>query len=155
MNGMDELIAFLRARYDEIEAAAGGPPGWKIEHWTAARYDDKLSGRNWRIDAEPRCVVDGVIGDDARFIVLNDPAHALARIAGNRKIVDMAEQQPGWLPADARSESERHWDEAAQVMMAEVLHHLADEFAAHPDYNARMWGPLSSGNPVPEVNPGG
>lgn len=146
---MDELIAFLRARYDEAEQAAGGPRGWKLEHWTAARYDDKPSGRNWRVDAEPRCVVDGVIEEDARFIVLNDPAHVLAGITGRRKILGMAERQPGWWPADARTDSERHWDEAAQVMMAEVLRNLAEEFAQHPGYK-KDWGPLASGNPIPE-----
>lgn len=85
---MDDLIAFINARLDEDEAAAKGPPGWKLEHWTAIRYADKESGRNWRVDAEPRCVIDGAAKDDAQFIARHDPARALREAEAKRAILD-------------------------------------------------------------------
>jgi len=86
------LPEFVAARLDERESAAKGPPGWRLEHWTAVRYADKDSGRNWRVDAEPRCVVDAVAEEDAAFIALNDPARVLREVQAGRKIMALADE---------------------------------------------------------------
>lgn len=94
-----DVAAFMAARLDEEETEAKGPPGWKLEHWTAVKYADKPSGRNWRIDAEPRCVVDAVAEEDALFIVRRDPASVLRSIAADRRLLaelDRCQGDPGW-----------------------------------------------------------
>lgn len=139
MSSMDELTAFLRARYDEAEAAAGGPPGWKLEHWTVVRYGDNESGRNWRIDAEPRCVVDGVHREDAAFIVLNDPAAALADLAAKRAILALHDLPEHYCPLPVVPG--RH----GQLWTPEegpcwTLRLLTEPYAGHPDYR-QEWKP--------------
>jgi hypothetical protein len=131
---MDEIIRFLRARYDEREAkalACDGPFPWK------AAEDESDSWIVTDAAGQPLIYDEGTPSlSEAEHIAANDPAAVLRGIAGKRKIVDLAEEQ--------------HDGQGMQDVMAEVLHHLAEEFADHPDYNKRMWGPLSSGNPVPE-----
>jgi hypothetical protein len=85
---MAAVIAFMEARLGEEEAEVKGVPGWKLEHWTAVRYADEDSGRNWRVDAEPRCVVDGAAGEDAQFIARHDPARTLREIEAKRRILE-------------------------------------------------------------------
>jgi hypothetical protein len=94
MTPQPDLVTFFAARLDEEEAEAKGPPGWKLEHWTAIRYADKDSGRNWRVDAEPRCVVDQVAQEDAVFIARHDPARALREVAAKRAILAEHEPEP-------------------------------------------------------------
>lgn len=150
---MDELIAFLRARYDEkaarAQAAIGSLSGeWHIDVDGDVQDQDTGGGGNAYVACGP---YGGAVDDEyGAHIVDNDPAAVLRSIAGKRKIVAMAEAQPGWEPANGRDDTARHWDEAAKSMLFEVLHHLAKEFADHPEYDARAWGPLGSGNPVPE-----
>jgi hypothetical protein len=122
---MDELIAFLRARYDERETnARNALAQWPETHFT--------------IDPGSLVIVE--------FHRRHDPAAALASIAGNRKIVDMAEEQVGYdLPEgvhEGRDDGERMRDEMVQITFVEVLQHLAEEFAAHPDYKVKDWGPF-------------
>jgi Family of unknown function (DUF6221) len=149
---MDELIAFLRARYDEAEVTAKAAFG-NSGHWWQRNTEYGPDGHLFEGDDPEGGYLSGTIvvydegsptPDEFAHIALHDPAAVLADIAGKRKIVDMAEAQHGYhLPEgvhDGRDDDERKCDEAMQVMMAEVLHHLAEEFAAHPDYKAKDWG---------------
>jgi hypothetical protein len=85
----DDPAAFGSARLDEDEAAAKGPPGWKLEHWSAVRYKTSDSGRNWRVDAESRCIVDAVAAEDAAHIARYDPSRALREVKARRAILAM------------------------------------------------------------------
>jgi hypothetical protein len=135
---MDELTAFVAARLDEEEAAAKGPPGWRLEHWTAVRYADKESGRNWRVDAEPRCIVDAVAKEDAEHIARHDPARALREVAAGRRILARymdclaRMEDPDYPQAVARDQAREYEDF--------VLPNLAAVWDGHPDYRPE-WKP--------------
>jgi uncharacterized protein DUF6221 len=82
---MDDLIAFLRARLDELEDAARCAPG--PDWWE----DDKPI--RWGDDTPPEiacgkgrvAVIDIEKPTAAAHIVLNDPARVLRDVASNRK----------------------------------------------------------------------
>jgi len=71
-----------------------------------------------------------------------DPAAGavLARlITAARAITAAAANQPGWHPTgpdDSRGLDERHCDEAMQIMLAEILRHLAAVWDGHPGFRA-------------------
>ena len=56
-----------------------------------------------------------------------------------RAILATAEEQPGWYlhgPDDKRDLDERHCDEAMQIMLGEILRHMAAVWEGHPDFRA-------------------
>jgi len=58
-------------------------------------------------------------------------------VTAARAILATAEKQPGWRlpgPDDKRDLDERHCDEAMQIMLAEILHHLAAVWEGHPGF---------------------
>jgi hypothetical protein len=124
------LVAFYAARLDEEEAQAAGPPGWKLERWTLVRCADRESGRHWRVDAEPRCVVDGALREDAEFIVTHDPAAVLAGILADRRILARwtALQSPVTLMDRVTFPS------LAEVVLACIADRAA-RFRDHPGYD--------------------
>jgi hypothetical protein len=128
---MDELIAFLRARYAEAGRAARllGDAEWTTSGTDVYVLADPMP-------AEPAARASGE--DVAQWIAGRDPRSARRAIAGKRVIVDMAAQQDGYHLLgggfDGRHEDERACDEAMQIMLVEVLHHLAAEFSGHPDF---------------------
>jgi len=129
------LVAFLDARLDEEEAAAKGPPGWKLEHWSAVRYKISDSGREWRVDAEPRCIVDATARDDAEHIARYDPARVLREVEANRAIVrrcaarmDEMDVYPNALVSPRA------------VLARQALMDLAAVWNDHPDYD-QDWKP--------------
>jgi hypothetical protein len=128
---MKELVAFLRARYAEVGRAAYllGDAEWTASGADVHVLADPMPG-------EPAARASRE--DIARWIADRDPRGAQRALAGRRAIVDMAAQQDGYHLADGefdgRDEEERACDEAMQIMLAEVLHHLAAEFSGHPDF---------------------
>lgn len=120
---MSDIVAFVRARLDEEEAAAKGPPGWKPEHWTAVNYAARPSGRNYRVDAEPRCVADQVAREDAEFIAAHDPARVLREVAAKRKILAECDE---WMMQHAPSGAHR------------ILRAVAAVYSDHPDYDPNL-----------------
>jgi hypothetical protein len=127
--------AFLNARLDEEEAAVKGPPGWRLEHWSAVRYAEKASGRDWRVDAEPRCIVDSVAKDDAEHIARYDPARVLREIEADRKLI------AAYVAARADVPPVDDWYEVAdgvKIGLADGLEAAvkirAERFGDHPDY---------------------
>jgi hypothetical protein len=125
------LAGFLAARVAEDKARAEGPPGWKLEHWTAVQYKTgTLSGREWRVDAEPRCVVDQAARDDALHIAAYDPARALADAELKQLILDRHPPKPlRYVEADRCPRCAMMWP-CAEVRA------LALVYSAHPDYRA-------------------
>jgi len=58
-------------------------------------------------------------------------------VTAARAILATAAKQPGWHlhgPHDKRNLDERHCDEAMQIMLAEILHHMAAVWEGHPDF---------------------
>lgn len=141
-----DIAEFLEARWAERAAVAKGAPGWKLEHWTAIKYASKDSGRNWRVDAEPRCVVDAVAAEDAEHIALNDPAAVLADIEAKRAI--LAEHRPSYpvtypKPSGQPTCTTCHdggFDWEPPAWPCRTVRLLIAPFAAHPDYD-QTWRP--------------
>lgn len=133
----DPLIEFLNARYDEIEQAAYRLAGGT---WSA-RYDEVFVQHDPMPD-EP--IIYACRPDVAEWIAARDPRTTQRDIAAKRKIVAMADGQPGYhLPdgvKDDRSTEERKCDDVLKLTLFEVLRNLAEEFATHPDYKAKDWG---------------
>jgi uncharacterized protein DUF6221 len=133
-------VAFLRARYDEIEAAAkaaadGDSGQWFVgRKWNVydaedkARFDEDYQGE------ENRLVVYGNEVATSEHIALNDPAYVLADIASRRRILEIYE----------RVNSRRHEnaeDEARAWLMDEVVAALMAPFASHPEYQDEWRNP--------------
>ena len=112
---IDELTAFLNARYDEAEALAKAAAAHlrvhNPERWYEAD-DDRF--------AYP---------EDAAFIAANDPAHRLRDIALKRAIL-----------ADCRRCLDSiSWGHRA-VFIERVVRQFGTEFSDHPDYR-QEWKP--------------
>lgn len=120
----DLWVEFVAARLDEEEAAAKGPPGWRLEHWSATRYKISASGREWRVDAEPRCVLDAVAKEDAEHIVRYDPARALRQVAATRALLAAYEA------------SVRSLGPGLSVSLLRLVQAAAEVWRDHPAYAA-------------------
>lgn len=108
---MDDLIAFYRARLDELEqaaiAASPGPWAANAEHDEVLRVDDgitvadgfALSGRQLRATVD--------------HIVLHDPVRTLRRVAAGRKLIELCGE--GWVEhgghLDAIELAVQEWDD--------------------------------------------
>jgi hypothetical protein len=137
---VDDLTAFVKARLDEEEFEIKGPPGWRVEHWTAVRYGDNPSGRNWRIDADGgRCVVDGVPAPDAGYMVTYDPARMLREIAAKRAILARYERAAA-VPASVSS-FVRGQDRGYAEACLDAIRDLGAAWSDHPEYRAAEWTP--------------
>lgn len=141
MSEIDDMAEFMEERLNEEAAEAEGPPGWKLEHWTAVKYTDNESGRNWRVDAEPRCVVDAVAEEDALFIARHDPDRVLAGVAAKRAVLSEWAAFSGILEGQAMRGEPADKVMAFQVRVLEgVIRKLCAEWAGHPGYKAE-WKP--------------
>ncbi len=148
---MDELIAFLRARYDEREQAANAA----IWHEDAGTWRAELSPYGYGKSPGPRWYIidsmdDGVVSNVdpqasedegvAQHIALNDPAYVLADLATKRKILDL-------LAADLSAPivtvngpgvfTSTGGHRKRALKMARLL---AGPYADHPDYRPE-WAP--------------
>lgn len=89
---MDDLIAFLRARLDDLEDAAKWAPG--PDWW----QEDKPFVWGEDSDSEVSCskgrvaVVDHQAATAVAHIVLNDPARVLRRVKVGRRVIDEFER---------------------------------------------------------------
>jgi hypothetical protein len=121
MSGMDELIAFLRARLDEDEQVALAAKGHRVFDGTGIVAD------------RDRSVTLG--SHVATHIARHDPARVLADVEAKRQIIE------GF--AELHHNPARHTD-AVLHLQWNVLRHvvlvLAQPFADHPDYREE-WRP--------------
>lgn len=111
-----DLVAFLRGRLDDDEAAARGcesPPPW-----SAATHGSD----SWIVtdaDGDPLIYDEGTPSlAEAAHIARHDPARVLREVEAKRAIVEHAE----------------FWSENDQDAMAWVLRALAAVYSDHPDY---------------------
>jgi hypothetical protein len=145
---MDDLIAFLNARFDEDEAAAQA----------AARDTERFAGRaNWSAafgtivtDAEDPgwaiCDLAPFVDDEclARHIARHDPARVLREVAAKREILDRhMPHQPAfggpacnWCSEDVDDRPQL----AKERWPCPDIRSLAAVWNDHPDYRAE-WAP--------------
>lgn len=125
----NKIVAFLRARLDEREAAARDTLGTHVAD----------SRKVWEYDGD-RTVSYGnvVVAQDpangyprnGKHIALNDPAYVLADIAAKR---DMVNRYFGALFTQ-RCHPEDEGNNGYVVALSQVLQLLAALFADHPDF---------------------
>jgi hypothetical protein len=117
---MDELIAFLRARYGERDDAAqdtarGYPPPWSVE-------DSSVRDANGHV-----VMLDEFHGCGAlEHIALHDPGATLRDIAAKRAIVERCEQ--------AISDQGLAMEDGQEALAECILVQLGTEFSGHPEY---------------------
>ena len=136
---MDDLIAFLNARFDEDEAAAQA----------AARDTERFAGRaNWSAafgtivtDAEDPgwaiCDLAPFVDDEclARHIARHDPARVLREVAAKRAILAEYERVAGSAQAYPNNATITSLGAAQTVVKA-----LGTVYSDHPDYRGE-WAP--------------
>lgn len=138
---MDDLVQFLRARYDEehllaIEAGDGSPAQWTYA--PELTWNGPEGPREAVVDFQGSAmgyvaVVDPVHGEhgtwQARHIARHDPARVLAEVDAKRRILD------SYLP-DATSVDEQINEEwrAGSALADDLLHLLALPYVDHTDY---------------------
>lgn len=127
---MDDLVAFLRARLDEDEAAAraasAGPWVQQVGYISGGpdgRVHVAQQAQAWNAD----------------HIARHDPARVLAEIDAKRRIVDLhAPARPRALPhrepGCLTCTTAQVWDTAAGEATCETLRLLALPYAGHPGY---------------------
>lgn len=137
------LIAFLRARLDEQEAAAAAAGGtsetwqaWGTGIYSASSADDD--------DAPPLVTTGPEVGgsdeDAARaaHIALHDPAQVLREVEATRGLLrQYTVPETGERPADALG---RYVAGTQRTAVEMAVRHLAQAHAGHPDYQPE-WRP--------------
>lgn len=96
---MDDLMTWLRAVLDDIEAAARScaeifPSPWDVSdrgHTAYVRADEP--GFRIVCELEQSDIIDGWLGDRLHHIHRHDPASVLRDVAAKRAIVDLHEHQ--------------------------------------------------------------
>lgn len=127
---MTDLVAFLRARLDEDEAAAQ----WAIEqvgdgHWQQRHV------RIVTMDDRDREVADYAIVECIDHIVRHDPARVLADVEAKRRIVEDYE-----IYAREYREAPSPFAEGRRFAALLAVSRVADAHADHPDYDP-AWRP--------------
>ncbi|MGW1819239.1 DUF6221 family protein [Streptomyces sp. NPDC002125] len=137
------LIAFLRARLDEREAAAAAAGGtseswlaWGTGIYSAASADDD--------DVPPLVTIGPEVGgsdeDAARaaHIALHDPAQVLREVEATRGLL---ERYTAPETGERRTDALGRYVASTQRMAVEMaVRHLAQAYARHPDYQPE-WRP--------------
>jgi hypothetical protein len=138
---VDDLLAFLRARLDEDEAAArAAPPGpWRIKYGTphaplhpGYRPGALLDARDMELVSDKY----GEVGPQHEHFARHDPSRVLRDVEAKRRILDTYEEarelarEDSSLGAEMLSRSEGLWY---------VVHDLASVSSDHPDYREE-WG---------------
>ena len=146
---MGDLVAFLRARLDEDEAAARAAasvagPGWHSE----VAWGEDIPQMVVRGDGDAWLAATGTADDEelGPFIARHDPARVLREVAAKRAILgdyEEAAERPYDLPEgihDGRDDDEREIDQCQIDVLESILRHLAAVYRDHPDYDP-AWGP--------------
>ncbi|WP_053207932.1 DUF6221 family protein [Jiangella muralis] len=137
-----ELVAFLRARWDEAEATASaaavrpivasssmyGTPGDRKPRQADAfgviwyRHDDGWNGSDR-----------GTFEAGEAHFAMFDPAYVLADIAAKRRIVDMYERAVRVEAGETDARLRPFWTEE-RAAFQRAVEALATAYATHPDY---------------------
>lgn len=145
MDGMDDLVQFLRDRLaeDEQTARAATWDEWDSAHWTArppqASYDrytvaDHLDDGVVVVTPE-NADADGV----GQHVARHDPARVLREVEAKRRMLDehvprRVKYRPNREPGCLTCITAQEWDERAGEANCLTLRLLALPYADHPDY---------------------
>lgn len=151
MDGMDDLVQFLRARLDEDEQTARDT-AWNMSTeidnpWEARPAPDEADG--WEIWSKGRFqLIRGTNEADAVHIARHDPARVLAEVDAKRQILGLhvaAEYIRNDPFAGCTTCSWRDYMEDLHVRWpCPTLRLLALPYAGHPDYREE-WKPQPPG----------
>lgn len=138
---MDDLVAFLRARLAEDEAAArAATPGpWVAGTTSGLLVDDGVYGQGDGGSLEFACDVREASWDwkqgNVAHIARHDPARVLAEVEAVRELLRVAVAAADFAPTFTTGFAAR---------LEGVLRRFAVAYAAHPDYRIE-WVPEGSG----------
>lgn len=144
---MNDLVQFVRARYDEIEgaanAASSGP--WRIDPRNTNVIRESVgidwvgvAGHRQDLPYQPPIFTGqtasrwGQANRDANHIVLHDPASVLRDIEAKRRLLEQFELRGNSVRATVKPATGGVWDDLLRI--------LALPYADHPDYRAE-WKP--------------
>ena len=164
----EDLVAFLKARLDEDEAAARaaaeGP--WKLKnsdddpYWDGGSWDFGKNAsarrnvvRHWHIEG-PNVHIESATNDahfvpDLKHIARHDPARVLREVEAMRKMVKRGTEARWLADGDrkARAENGPDWApglefsvQRERIYFETILPYLAEVWSDHPDYRAE-WKP--------------
>lgn len=146
---MNDLVAFINARYDEREKIAHAADGARWEAQGGAVWDERngsvVAGFT-RVYPETAIELDE---GDARHMALNDPAAVLADIAMKRRILNEhrenpdcpGECMPGFIELAIVEENDGTLREVERFPFpCRTVRLLGSEFDTHPDYQ-KGWAP--------------
>jgi hypothetical protein len=143
-----DMVAFLKARYDEEEATAGSSRTWKVEHHDCAEPEwDPCTEQPCPYAAEcaeGTCGHASVVGSDgmriypegghtaleAEHIARWDPARVLREVEAKRKILDALQE--------AEAALDRGYTDlvrGSQLTLLRACRFLAAVYSDHPDYD--------------------
>ena len=147
--GMDDLVAFVRARLDENEAAAkAATPGpWhalttaEVRRVGAKGEDQPEETWAAAVGGRPVMSADESRHDaDCVHIALHDPARALREVeAGRRRLERYLNASGRDLPEgvhEGRDPDERERDQAVKDALEDEVREDAAVWSDHPDYPA-------------------
>lgn len=127
---MDDLAAFLKARLDEVEAAAMLAAKNDPAPWTMAEFGELRNASGREVFGpggyEAVCFWDCT----AQFIAQHDPARVLREVEAKRAILGAYESQ----------RAARFNDPAVVDELRDVVQTLASVYRDHPDYREK-WKP--------------
>jgi hypothetical protein len=146
---IEDIVAFLGARYDEDEQAARlmaehYPPPWEVldRGWMARvmaegpRYWEVTRLKQWPDMPAGRSAPD--LGDIIAHVARHDPARVLCEVEAGRGVLQLVAK------AEEEAQSPDYLvSRPARVMLLAlepVLQHLALAHAGHPDYR-KEWRP--------------
>jgi hypothetical protein len=147
MNGMNELVAFLRARLDEDAEIAnrwlyeyGDQRSWRVVGGRRLTYGNGCSENVVAIDVDSkvlyheRIYVKSDLDDCTEHIARHDPARVLADVDAKRQIIADC--------ASILSDPPDTWGQGVPVLVLalDTLKNLALPFADHSDYR-KEWKP--------------
>jgi Family of unknown function (DUF6221) len=136
---MDDLIAFLAARLDEVEAAAKSAAAETAVGWftdTSEEPDERSVRYTAPNTLHPSSTWDYSIADRvplaaAVHIVRHDPGRALREVKAKRAIIRLAATGREWTDGSAGATAGY-----AAVVVSDALRALAAVYSDHPDYRA-------------------
>lgn len=137
---MLELLAFLRARWDEDEAAAREcdevyPAPWEV---TDRGYIAKVCADEPHFpivaELEQSDTIDGWLGDRLQHIARHDPARVLADIEAKRRIAEVAATLMEQAARDPGLDASGVMTRSMAIAYETTLRLLALPFADHQDH---------------------
>ena len=137
-DGMDELLAFVRARLDEDEAAASAASDGPWTPWRTSRLHG--TGQLRHVVALPgqkpgaHAAIATASWMDSEHIARHDPARVLRQVAAGRGLLRELSVAEHTLRTAGRGTPPHDIMTGAVNSLRNAARHLATTYAGHPDY---------------------